>query len=48
MQRATDLFNKVHCSLHIFEQGLLEAAQKEQDLLNRLAQLPSGKQKAKK
>ncbi|WP_104371663.1 phosphoenolpyruvate synthase [Desulfocucumis palustris] len=32
----------------IFEQGLLEAKQKEQDLLNRLEQLPGGKQKAKK
>jgi pyruvate,water dikinase len=32
----------------LFERGLLEAKQKEQDLLNRLEQLPSGKQKAKK
>ena len=32
----------------IFERGLLEAKQKEQDLLNRLEQLPGGKQKAKK
>jgi phosphoenolpyruvate synthase/pyruvate phosphate dikinase len=32
----------------IFEQGLLEAKQKEQDLLNRLEQVPGGKQKAKK
>ena len=32
----------------IFEQGLLEAKQKEQGLLNRLEQLPGGKQKAKK
>jgi rifampicin phosphotransferase len=32
----------------IFKQGLLEAKQKEQDLLNRLEQLPGGKQKAKK
>ena len=32
----------------IFEQGLREAKQKEQDLLNRLEQLPGGKQKAKK
>jgi pyruvate,water dikinase len=32
----------------IFEKGLLEAKQKEQDLLNRLEQLPGGKQKAKK
>jgi phosphoenolpyruvate synthase/pyruvate phosphate dikinase len=32
----------------IFERGLLEAKQKEQDLLNRLEQLPVGKQKAKK
>ena len=31
-----------------FEQGLQEAKQKEQDLLNRLEQLPGGKQKAKK
>lgn len=30
------------------EQGRLEAKQKEQDLLNRLAKLPGGKQKAKK
>jgi len=32
----------------IFEQGLREARQKEQDLLNRLEQLSGGKQKAKK
>ena len=32
----------------IFEKGLLEAKQKEQDLLNRLEQLLGGKQKAKK
>jgi phosphoenolpyruvate synthase/pyruvate phosphate dikinase len=32
----------------IFERGLLEAEQKEQDLLNRLEQLPGGKQKAKR
>jgi phosphoenolpyruvate synthase/pyruvate phosphate dikinase len=32
----------------IFERGLLEAKQKEQDILNRLEQLPGGKQKAKK
>ena len=32
----------------IFEQGLLEARQKEEDLLNRLKQLPGGKRKAKK
>lgn len=32
----------------LFEQGLQEAKQKEQDLLNRLKQLPGGKQKAKK
>ena len=32
----------------IFEQGLQEAKQKEQDLLNRLEQLPGGKRKAKK
>ncbi|MDR3541452.1 MAG: phosphoenolpyruvate synthase [Desulfosporosinus sp.] len=32
----------------IFEKGLLEAKQKEQDLLNRLEQLPGGKQKAKR
>lgn len=32
----------------IFERGLREAKQKEQDLLNRLEQLPGGKQKAKK
>lgn len=32
----------------IFAKGLLEAKQKEQDLLNRLEQLPGGKQKAKK
>ncbi len=32
----------------LFERGLLEAKQKEQDLLNRLEQLPGGKQKAKK
>jgi pyruvate,water dikinase len=32
----------------LFEQGLLEAKQKEQNLLNRLEQLPGGKQKAKK
>jgi len=32
----------------IFEQGLLEAKQEEQNLLNRLEQLPGGKQKAKK
>jgi pyruvate,water dikinase len=32
----------------IFEQGLLEAEHKEQDLLNRLKQLSGGKQKAKK
>ncbi|MEN6392092.1 MAG: phosphoenolpyruvate synthase [Syntrophomonas sp.] len=31
-----------------FEQGLEEAWQKEQDLLNRLQQLPGGKRKAKK
>jgi len=31
-----------------FEQGRLEAEQKEQELLNRLEQLPGGKQKAKK
>ncbi|GBF32800.1 phosphoenolpyruvate synthase [Desulfocucumis palustris] len=31
-----------------FQQGRLEAQQKEQELLNRLAQLPGGKQKAKK
>ncbi|QBD82883.1 phosphoenolpyruvate synthase [Ktedonosporobacter rubrisoli] len=32
----------------LFEQGLLEAQQKEQDLLNRLEQLPDGKHKANK
>lgn len=32
----------------LLERGLLEAKQKEQDLLNRLEQLPGGKQKAKK
>jgi rifampicin phosphotransferase len=32
----------------LFEKGLLEAKQKEQDLLSRLVQLPGGKQKAKK
>jgi len=32
----------------IFKQGLREAKQKEQDILNRLEQLPSGKQKTKK
>lgn len=32
----------------IFEQGLLEAELKEQDILNRLEQLPDGKQKARK
>ncbi len=32
----------------LFGQGLMEAKQKEQDLLNRLEQLPGGKQKAKK
>ncbi len=32
----------------IFERGLMEAMQKEKDLLNRLEQLPRGKQKAKK
>jgi len=32
----------------IFELGLLKAKQKEQYLLNRLKQLPGGKQKAKK
>lgn len=32
----------------IFEQGLGEAEQKEQDILNRLAQLPGGKRKVKK
>jgi pyruvate,water dikinase len=32
----------------LFEQGMLEAKQKEQDLLNRLEQLPGGRQKAKK
>jgi pyruvate,water dikinase len=32
----------------IFEQGLVEATQKERDLLNRLELLPGGKQKAKK
>lgn len=32
----------------IFERGLLAAKQKEQDILNRLEQLPGGKQKAKK
>lgn len=32
----------------LFEQGLREAQQKEQDLLTRLEQLPGGKQKAKK
>ncbi len=32
----------------LFEQGLQEAKQKEQDLLNRLKQLPGGKQKGKK
>ncbi len=32
----------------LFERGLLEAKQKEQNLLNRLEQLPGGKQKAKK
>ncbi|KLU60502.1 phosphoenolpyruvate synthase [Peptococcaceae bacterium CEB3] len=32
----------------IFEQGLLEAKQKEQDLLNRVEQLPGGKRKAEK
>ncbi len=32
----------------IFEQGLVEAKQKERDLLNRLEQLTGGKQKAKK
>lgn len=32
----------------IFEQGLLEAGQKEQDLLRRLELLPCGKQKAEK
>lgn len=32
----------------IFAQGMLEAEQKEQDLLNRLEKLPGGKQKAKK
>lgn len=32
----------------IFERGLLEAKQKEQDIINRLEQQPGGKQKAKK
>jgi len=32
----------------LFEQGLLEAKQKEQDLLTRLERLPGGKHKAKK
>jgi phosphoenolpyruvate synthase/pyruvate phosphate dikinase len=32
----------------LLERGLLEAKQKEQELLNRLEQLPGGKQKAKK
>jgi len=32
----------------IFEEGLLEAEQRKQDLLNRLEQLPGGKQKVKK
>jgi pyruvate,water dikinase len=32
----------------IFEKGLAEAKQKEQDLLNRLEQMPGGKQKANK
>lgn len=32
----------------IFEQGLMEAEQKEQELLTRLEKLPGGKQKAKK
>ncbi len=34
--------------LALFERGLLEAKQKEDDLLNRLEQLPGGKHKAKK
>lgn len=33
---------------NIFEQGQLEAARREQDLLNCLEKLPGGKQKAKK
>ncbi|MCH3963590.1 MAG: phosphoenolpyruvate synthase [Clostridium sp.] len=32
----------------LFEQGMLEAKRREQDLLKRLEQLPGGKQKAKK
>ncbi|GIO32845.1 MULTISPECIES: phosphoenolpyruvate synthase [Paenibacillus] len=37
-----------HAHLAIFEQGRLEAMQKEQELLNRLERLPGGKRKAKK
>lgn len=32
----------------IYEQGMIEAKQKERDILNRLEQLPGGKQKAEK
>ncbi len=40
--------NEANAHKTIFERGLMEAKKKEQELLNRLEQLPGGKQKAKK